>query len=158
MRNLLLIACCLLAACAHGPASAPVDLAAEEKAIHDLEANWTAAKDVDTFASFWSDDVVAMPPNAPVANGRQAARDALAPMFAAPGFALNFKSTRVQVANSGEMAFSYGTYTLTMNDPKGKPITDKGKYMTAYRKQADGSWKAIADIFNSDLPAPPPAK
>jgi ketosteroid isomerase-like protein len=29
-------------------------------------------------------------------------------------------------------------------------VTDKGKYLTIYAKQADGSWKAIADTFNSD--------
>jgi ketosteroid isomerase-like protein len=39
-----------------------------------------------------------------------------------------------------------------MTDPKNKKktITDKGKYLTVYTKQADGSWKAIADTYNSD--------
>jgi ketosteroid isomerase-like protein len=31
-------------------------------------------------------------------------------------------------------------------------MTDKGKFQTIYTKQADGSWKAIADTFNSDSP------
>jgi ketosteroid isomerase-like protein len=29
-------------------------------------------------------------------------------------------------------------------------VTDKGNYVTAYKKQADGSWKAIQDINTSD--------
>ena len=29
-------------------------------------------------------------------------------------------------------------------------LTDKGKYLTVYMKQADGSWKAVADTYNSD--------
>jgi ketosteroid isomerase-like protein len=38
-----------------------------------------------------------------------------------------------------------------MTNPKTKkPATDKGKYLTVYEKQADGSWKAVADTFNSD--------
>jgi ketosteroid isomerase-like protein len=43
---------------------------------------------------------------------------------------------------------------LTTPDPAGKPVTDRGKYVTIWKKQADGSWKVIADIFNSDLPMP----
>ncbi len=27
-----------------------------------------------------------------------------------------------------------------------------GKYLTAWRKQADGEWKVTADIFNEDAP------
>jgi ketosteroid isomerase-like protein len=45
-----------------------------------------------------------------------------------------------------------------MNDPKGKPVNDKGKYVTVYGKQPDGKWKVVVDIFNSDLPAPAPPK
>lgn len=157
MKIPAIIACCLLAACTPAPAPTP-DYAAEEKAILDMEAKWSASKDADTFVSFYTEDVVALPPNGPIASGRAAARAALAPMFAAPGFALSFKSTKVEVARSGELAYSYGTYTMTMNDAKGAPINDKGKFVTVFRKQSDGSWKTIVDTFNSDLPAPAPAK
>jgi ketosteroid isomerase-like protein len=30
--------------------------------------------------------------------------------------------------------------------------TDKGKYVTIWRKQPDGSWKVVEDMFNSDIP------
>jgi ketosteroid isomerase-like protein len=43
---------------------------------------------------------------------------------------------------------------MTISGPKGKPMSDKGKYLTIYRKQADGSWKAVEDMLNSDLPMP----
>ena len=40
---------------------------------------------------------------------------------------------------------------MTMTNPKTKkPMTDKGKYLTVYAKQTDGSWKAVADTYNSD--------
>jgi ketosteroid isomerase-like protein len=47
---------------------------------------------------------------------------------------------------------------MTMNDAKGKPITSRGKYATMWKKQADGNWRAVVDISNSDLPATPPSK
>jgi hypothetical protein len=31
-------------------------------------------------------------------------------------------------------------------------LLDKGKYLTVWKKQADGSWKVLFDMFNSDLP------
>jgi ketosteroid isomerase-like protein len=41
-----------------------------------------------------------------------------------------------------------------MTDPKTKKlVTETGKHVAVYRKQADGSWKAILDIDNADAPA-----
>jgi ketosteroid isomerase-like protein len=68
-----------------------------------------------------------------------------------PNFSLNFQSTRAMASKSGDMVYSQGTYTMTATNPKTKkPVTDHGKYLTVYTKQADGSWKAVADTFNSD--------
>jgi ketosteroid isomerase-like protein len=42
---------------------------------------------------------------------------------------------------------------MTRTDPKTKTrMTVKGKYLTVYTKQTDGSWKAVAHAFNSDSP------
>jgi len=41
---------------------------------------------------------------------------------------------------------------MATTDQKGNPATEKGKYLTVWKKQADGSWKVIEDMFNSDLP------
>ena len=79
-------------------------------------------------------------------------------MFALPGIALTFQPSKVEVARSGDIAYTYGTYTMNLSDPKGQPLTDRGKYVTVYKKQAGGEWKAVVDIFNTDTPlAPPPA-
>jgi ketosteroid isomerase-like protein len=59
----------------------------------------------------------------------------------------------VEVAKSGDLACLSGTYELTMNDPGGKPVSDRGKYVEVWEKQADGKWKCGTDIWNSDLPA-----
>jgi ketosteroid isomerase-like protein len=42
---------------------------------------------------------------------------------------------------------------MTMNPPGAPPITDSGKYLEVFRKQADGSWKNARDAFSSNLPA-----
>ncbi len=49
------------------------------------------------------------------------------------------------------MALDRGTYTLTVA-PAGTTQTDTGKYVVLWSK-IGGDWKAVADIFNSNLPA-----
>ena len=55
--------------------------------------------------------------------------------------------------------YSAGTYEMTATDSAThKVINDHGSYVTTYRKQADGSWRAVADIATSAVPPTPPAK
>jgi hypothetical protein len=51
---------------------------------------------------------------------------------------------------------------MTSKDARGKTVSDTGKSVEVWKKQADGKWKTVADIFNSDMPvvqapAPPAA-
>jgi hypothetical protein len=56
------------------------------------------------------------------------------------------------------MGYTQGTYEMTMTDPASKrEIHDHGSYVTIYSKQADGSWKAVADIACSAWPLALPA-
>jgi ketosteroid isomerase-like protein len=64
-----------------------------------------------------------------------------------------------EIEGTATMAWSRGTYKLTMMIPGAEPMADHGKFLEIWAKQADGSWKVKHDIFNSDLPLPaPPVK
>ena len=45
---------------------------------------------------------------------------------------------------------------MSFRDTSGKAISDKGKYLMVWKKQADGAWKVLFDMSNSDLPKPGP--
>jgi uncharacterized protein (TIGR02246 family) len=160
LRNTSLIVCLALAVltvgCANAPAPPPDTRAADAQAVKDVETAWVkdaATKDADKWASYFTDDGSGPYPGARTLNGKAAIKAAMAPMLADPNFSLTFQSTRTMASKGGDMVYSQGTYTMTMTDPKTKNLmTDKGKYLTVYSKQADGSWKAIADTFNSDSP------
>ena len=142
-----------------GLAAAATGLAADEQTIRDLDAQWSAAagaKDLDKTVSYYSDDAIVMPPNASAATTKESIRSAWKEMQA-PGTAISWKASKVEVASAGDLAYVSGTYEYTMNDASGKPVKDHGKYIEIFKKQADGTWKVVADIWNSDLPASAPA-
>lgn len=89
-------------------------------------------------------------------NGTAAIKAALEPMVADKGFSISFASTKVEVSKAGDLAYSQGAYTTTMTAAKSKKVlTEKGKYVTVFKKQPDGGWKAVADSFTADAPAAP---
>ncbi len=161
LRQTLLIGCLALAAltmgCSNAPAPPPDTRAADLQAVKDVEAAWvkdTATRDADKWANYFAEDGCGLYPGTGILTGKAAIKAAMAPYFADPNFSLTFQSTRALASKGGDMVYSQGTYTMTVTNPKTKkPITDKGKYLTVYTKQADGSWKAVADTFNSDSPA-----
>ena len=159
LRNTSLMVCLALVAlsagCSNPPPAPPPDTrAADLQAVKDVEAAWIkdmATKDADKFASYLAEDASGLYPGAGILNGKAAIKAAFAPYFADPNFSLTWESTRAMASKGGDMVYSQGTYTMTVTNPKTKkPITDKGKYLTIYTKQADGSWKVVADTFNSD--------
>jgi ketosteroid isomerase-like protein len=149
----------VLLGCSSAIQPAPDTRAADEAAIRKTDADWVKAaqsKQVDAWVAFYSDDAVALPPNEKLANSKDSIRKAVSELLALPGLAIKWQQTKVEVARSGDIAYAYGTYELTMNDSKGKPVTDQGKILEIWKKQADGGWKCIVDTWNSDLPATPP--
>ena len=111
-----------------------------------------ANKNVDKAASFVAPDGAIYAPNAPAAQGLDAVKKMTADMLKLSDVKLTWTPTLVEAAKSGDLGFSSGTYEFSFKDPSGKTIDDKGKYVTVWKKQADGSWKVVRDIFNSDLP------
>jgi uncharacterized protein (TIGR02246 family) len=133
---------------------------ADVKAIQDSEAQWNqqwAAKDEDKIMSHYADDAILIVSGAPSTSGKEAIRGALKPMVADPALSLKFHASKVEVAKSGDVAYTLGTYTLTLTDPQTKQVVnDHGSFVTTYRKQPDGTWKAVADIATSEVPPPTP--
>ena len=128
-------------------------------AIRTADQQWMAAyaaKDVDKSAAFMAPDGAIYAPNAPAAQGLEAVKSMTAEMFKLPDVKLSWTPTLVEAAKSGDLGFSSGTYEFSFKDPSGKTVSDKGKYVTVWKKQADGSWKVVRDIFNSDMPMPSP--
>lgn len=139
------------------PSEAPaVDFEAERAALMEADKAWFESHDnVDEFLTFLAEDAVFMPADAPAARG-EAIGAAYEQLLAMPGFALQWQATSAHVAEAGDLGYTLGTYELTVA-PEGTPVVTVGKYVTLWRKQADGSWKVAVDCFNADAPPAGPA-
>jgi ketosteroid isomerase-like protein len=130
-----------------------VDTGAIAKALTQLDDDWSkaaATRNVDTVASFYAADAIAYPPNEPIAIGQPAAKKVWASYFADSTFSISWKTDHAGVSQSGDLGFTTGTYEDSLRGPDGTLITEKGKYVCIWAKQADGTWKAIHDIWNTD--------
>ena len=131
-----------------------------EQALRDLDGQLStaaAAKDLEKTVSYYSDDAIVMPPNTSAARTKEAIRNVLKDFLASPGATVTWKATKVEVAKSGDLACVSGIYEEMTIDASGKPGKERGKYLKVWQKQADGTWKCNADIWNSDLPVPVPS-
>ncbi len=147
----------LVAALAACQPAAPAGLSAADqaavRAADDAAARHIIAKDWAGWAGDFTEDAILMPNNGDPVTGR-AGIQAWASGF--PPFS-DFKVSLEEVEGRGDLAYGRGTYSMMITPPGAQaPVHDHGKYLAIYRKQADGSWKASRDIFNSNVPLPAP--
>ncbi len=126
---------------------------ADRAALNALEASFTRMLSTGDSAGltthYYSADAVVMPPNEPSAVGSHA----IAKLFSTWPPVKDVVLTKCEIYGCGDVAYSTGTYSMTLLPPGAAPIHDKGKFLDIARRQNDGSWKVTRDIFNSDLPA-----
>ncbi len=138
------------------PQAPPDTRAADEATLRDLDAQWSkaaGAKDVEGFLSFHAEDAAQFPPNTSMVMGKEAIRKWASELLASPGIVISWQATKAEASRGSDLGYTFGTYEMTLKDAKGKTVSDRGKYVTIWKKQSDGSWKVVADIFNTDLPA-----
>jgi ketosteroid isomerase-like protein len=148
----------LLLGLVSGACGAPqqVDLEAEGEALMQLSREWSdlvTTAPVDEWIGFWAEDAVMMPPDLPPLRGRAAIREYVEAGTRIPGFHISWAPEEVHVAESGDLAYMIERNVATLNDSVGNPITTHGKVVTVWRKDPDGSWRNVVDIWNT---APPP--
>ncbi len=155
----ILIAGVLGVACAQqetpkpeAPALDPAVVRADIEAANARFVDAMKKGDKATMLANYTADAVVMMPGAP-ATQSTAALDSSFTAFLAELTLKDATLATTDVMLAGHLAIETGTFAWTLTPKKGKDISEKGKYLTVWQHQADGSWKIIRDINNSDLPA-----
>jgi ketosteroid isomerase-like protein len=134
-----------------------------KQAIKADEAKWNQqfkSKDTEALVDHYADDAFFYATGEAPADGSTAIRQIYANASTDPAFEIHFASDKIDVAGSGDMAYSRGKFTETYTDKKtGKVMTGSGSYITVYKLQDGKDWKAVEDFAATDpdsvKPVPP---
>ena len=125
---------------------------ADRKGIQDVTDRWLKAmttNDSTAVAALYTEDAMLLPPNEPAVKGRAAIRHYLGQF---PKIT-SFKAPLVEIEGNGNVAYARGTYEVTLMPPGSKtPVKDSGKFIEIRRKEPDGSWLILRDLWNQDPP------
>ena len=135
-----------------------VDLAEARAALEQSDARYSEAaqgKDVDAWVSMYTSDATMYPPGLATISGIDAIRDFGTEFTSMPGFAASFRPVEVDVGDGGDLGYTLNEFVITFTGPEGQPVTEQGRDFHVWRRQADGAWKVVIDIWNSDQPASP---
>jgi uncharacterized protein (TIGR02246 family) len=125
---------------------------ADRKGIQAVTDRWLDAmrkNDSTAVAATYTEDAMLLPPNAPVVKGRTEIRHFVGQFPKITSF--NIKLTEME--GDGNLAYTRGTYDVSLMAPGAKtPDKDSGKFLEIRRKESDGSWLVLRDIWNSDHP------
>ncbi len=77
--------------------------------------------------------------------GRDAVKQAWAPLFAADGPTLTWTPSRAEALVGADVGYTIGTWERRTKDAKGNVAVRRGQYLTVWRKEKDGVWRATYD-------------
>ena len=134
-----------------GCATRAVDLVKARRAVAAADSAWAAAAaahDLEASVNAMAEDGIMFPPDQAPVVGRAAIRKYMAAAFATPGFSVQWATGEVRVSTSGDLAYSLDRSRYTVPDSSGTIRTFPAKGVAVWRREADGNWRCVADIWN----------
>jgi ketosteroid isomerase-like protein len=114
--------------------------------LFELEARFAkdvAARGGAAFADWFAGDGVALGNGvAPVIGKVAIAKSA---NWSPKDYQLTWTPTDAMMGPSGDMGYTWGHFEGHSKDANGYPVTTTGRYITMWRRDADGSWKVVLD-------------
>lgn len=136
-----------------GCTEANVDRDAEAQELMNLSREWSevaSTGNIDSMMTYWADDAVMMAPGQPPLRGKEAIRSFVEASGQLPGFEVNWEPLSAHISNDGSMAYLIEKNQMAYNDSLGNRVVENNKVVTVWRKNEDGVWKNVIDMWNSD--------
>jgi len=137
----------ILPACADAPATPPPPDPSVLMEADRAFAAAVAAGGTEAWVSWFAEDGAQIQPGQGEIRGRDAIRELMAGLDD-PNFSLTWEPRRSDIATSGELGWTTGSYVSRGVGKDGELRQVQGRYVTIWRKQADGSWKVVMDLGN----------
>jgi len=151
--KIILIACCLIVL--------NINVYSQDIQIDSLKQKIDAANkiidkasidyDYETWAQYYTEDVIVLPNNEPMIQGKEALIENEKKSEKSGIKVKSIESTLVKLFSSGNLIHEVGKYKITLLIP-GVPfdIVDTGKYLVIWEIQDDGSIKIKLETWNND--------
>lgn len=137
------------------PAATKPTLEADLAAIAEFNRRYLQAindEDIATLSSLTTEDHIMIAPGRPPIVGKAANDAANGRVF--KQFDIVETWTPVETVIAGDWAYQRGTFTVAATPRAGGNTTrTSGHFLRIYRRQPDGAWRMIRDMFNSEQPA-----
>jgi uncharacterized protein (TIGR02246 family) len=141
--------------------TAAVDSGATGQAVRAADSVFAAAAaaaDLEAGVAAFTRDGIMFPPEQPPVIGRAAIREYMRQSFATPNFSVSWTTDTVVVSANGDMAYTFSRSRYTFpgrSGAAGAVDTAYGKGVNVWRREADGRWRVVADIWNGAPVLPP---
>ena len=148
-----LVIAATLAACETSHVKRPTT-AQDEAAITEFNARYLKAindGDSATLASLTTPEHIMIAPGRPPIVGKEANDAANARVAQTTKIEETWSPQETFI--SGDLAYQRGTFTVAATPRAGGTTTHaRGTFLRIYKRQPDGSWRMVRDMFNSDQP------
>jgi len=135
------------------PAAASIT-PADEARIRSADSAFAAAAnagDADAIVALYAEDATLLAPNLPPQKGRDAIKAFWGGFLEA--YTVRFESGSDTIEGRGDLAYNRGHFRFTaVPKAKGGPgVAEEGKFVEILKKQPDGGWKYVVDMYSSNL-------
>ena len=120
------------------------DIIQADKQFSEMSAKEGVSK---AFVAFADSQVVILRDKRPPLKGLVAVTKAYD--FDDSNLQLTWAPEKAEIADSGELGYSYGSYEMVTTDSTGTTTTT-GNYVSIWKKQPDGAWKYVLDTGTQD--------
>ncbi len=146
------VGCVLAAACALG--TEPSALVKELDALGATLNQAMVDENYEAMLVHYADDAVMLAPNEAKLVGKQAIRESMLASRKSGVDIQSFSGKIEEAWECGGLVYAVGSYAASVAVPGvERPIGDKGKFMSVYRRGSDGTLKVLYDMWNTDVPA-----
>ena len=111
-----------------------------------------STKDRAAVVALYDENALMVPPNADLVEKLESVQGYRFGFLETPGVELQFEILRAEISTSGDIGWTLSIGDITINNPEGPPGRDIIRDFHTWKKQADGSWKVVVDMWNSELP------
>lgn len=145
----ILLAACTASSSGGTPDDDTVSTAQLRESVMQADRDFNsdfAKRRIDGWVSWFDTAGVQVEPGGTTPKGHDEIRAHMSRTFGDSTRILDWRPVMAEVSNDGTMAHTIGTWDFYVRGKDSAASAGSGHYLTVWRRQADGSWKVLADI------------